>query len=123
MNCDRCGHICRVLETRASEYQTRRRRECPQCGHRFTTVEVYSTFLDRFDKNHFRKWLRGAKERVNLRSRDMDIARRLHEGWRVFAQNYNLTESAVYSAARRGRKYIKEENAAHSHSREDEGWP
>lgn len=35
MQCVKCNHDTRVLQTR----ETRRRRECLACGHRFTTVE------------------------------------------------------------------------------------
>lgn len=118
MNCDRCGgDDCKVLDTRSTDYQTRRRRRCSKCGHTFATVEVYATFFDRFDKEHFRKWTRGALERVNLRKRDIDISKALHKGADLLMRMYNLTESGLYYAARRGRGYIKEENEAHSHSR------
>jgi transcriptional repressor NrdR len=41
MNCPRCDRPTRVLESRRADdgAATRRRRECPSCGHRFTTYE------------------------------------------------------------------------------------
>jgi transcriptional repressor NrdR len=41
MDCPACDSPSRVLESRRSEdgAATRRRRECPSCGHRFTTFE------------------------------------------------------------------------------------
>jgi transcriptional repressor NrdR len=41
MDCPRCDRPARVLESRRAEdgAATRRRRECPACGHRFTTYE------------------------------------------------------------------------------------
>jgi transcriptional repressor NrdR len=41
MDCPRCDRPTRVLESRRAEdgAATRRRRECPACGHRFTTYE------------------------------------------------------------------------------------
>jgi transcriptional repressor NrdR len=40
VNCPRCDASTRTLETRrVPDGATRRRRECPDCGHRFTTYE------------------------------------------------------------------------------------
>lgn len=41
MQCPRCSHATRVLESRRAEAgaATRRRRQCSGCGHRFTTYE------------------------------------------------------------------------------------
>lgn len=40
MNCPRCDSSTRTLETRrVPDGAIRRRRECPGCGHRFTTYE------------------------------------------------------------------------------------
>ena len=41
MVCPSCNGITRVLESRRADdgAATRRRRECPACGHRFTTFE------------------------------------------------------------------------------------
>ena len=40
MNCSRCESPTKTLETRGvPDGAVRRRRECPSCGHRFTTYE------------------------------------------------------------------------------------
>ena len=40
MHCPRCDSTTRTLETRrVPDGAVRRRRECPECGHRFTTYE------------------------------------------------------------------------------------
>lgn len=41
MDCPRCARPTRVLESRRADDgdATRRRRQCPECGHRFTTYE------------------------------------------------------------------------------------
>jgi transcriptional repressor NrdR len=41
VDCPRCQQPTRVLESRRADagVATRRRRECPACGHRFTTFE------------------------------------------------------------------------------------
>jgi transcriptional repressor NrdR len=40
VNCPHCETTTRTLETRrVPDGATRRRRECPSCGHRFTTYE------------------------------------------------------------------------------------
>ena len=40
MNCSRCDSPTKTLETRrVPDGGVRRRRECPSCGHRFTTYE------------------------------------------------------------------------------------
>lgn len=41
MNCPKCESKTEVLETRKTVYYdaVKRRRECPSCGHRFTTKE------------------------------------------------------------------------------------
>lgn len=41
MRCPFCGYgDTKVIDSRPSEGKKRRRRECPQCGKRFTTYEV-----------------------------------------------------------------------------------
>ena len=46
MKCKFCGHSdSKVIDSRTSEDNmvVRRRRECPKCGKRFTTIEEYET--------------------------------------------------------------------------------
>jgi len=40
MRCPECGNETRVGETRDIAGNNRRRRVCPNCGHRFTTIET-----------------------------------------------------------------------------------
>ena len=50
MHCPFCHHDgSRVVDSRTSEDGTsiRRRRECPECGRRFTTIETASLSVQR----------------------------------------------------------------------------
>lgn len=40
MRCPECGGATHVYDSRMSGDETRRRRECDKCKHRFTTFEV-----------------------------------------------------------------------------------
>ena len=40
MNCIKCGGKSTVVETRLSPGETRRRRQCTDCGYRWTTYEM-----------------------------------------------------------------------------------
>ena len=40
MRCPFCGYKTIVIDSRTSDDKKRRRRDCPQCGKRFTTYEV-----------------------------------------------------------------------------------
>jgi len=40
MNCPICGGQTCVVDSRPNEDSTRRRRECAECKHRFSTVEI-----------------------------------------------------------------------------------
>ncbi len=45
MKCIYCGHEkTKVVDTRDTAEKTRRRRECKECGRRFTTYETAETF-------------------------------------------------------------------------------
>ena len=40
MHCPSCQHVdCKVIESRPSDDRVRRRRQCQECGERFTTME------------------------------------------------------------------------------------
>lgn len=55
MNCHNCGDKTSVIDRR----YTRRRRECPSCGERFTTYEV--TDADAKRLKILEKFTRGIK--------------------------------------------------------------
>jgi transcriptional regulator NrdR family protein len=40
VNCPACGSPTRVIDSRKAARQVRRRRECKECGQRFTTLEM-----------------------------------------------------------------------------------
>lgn len=40
MNCPECGGQTSVIESRPAKNNIKRRRECRECGYRFTTFEV-----------------------------------------------------------------------------------
>lgn len=54
MNCPKCRSETRVVDSRMNEDSIRRRRECRECGHRFSTMEVdvnyYATTMERKEK-------------------------------------------------------------------------
>jgi len=51
MRCIYCGHEkTKVVDTRDTAEKTRRRRECKECGRRFTTYETAETFDIRVEK-------------------------------------------------------------------------
>ena len=84
MNCPRCEATTKTLETRrVPDGATRRRRECPGCGHRFTTYEravsetVEVVKRDGHRQPFDRGKLRGALIRASHK-RDVD-PRRLEE--------------------------------------------
>ena len=85
-----------------------RTRECKH-GHRFTTVEVHTTVAVRA-VDRMRQFEVTTQTRRNQRDRDKSIALALHDGWRPLAEKYGLTKSAVYYAAKMGRKALREES-------------
>ena len=40
MTCPVCGEKTRTTNSRSNVESVRRRRECRECGHRFTTIEL-----------------------------------------------------------------------------------
>ena len=66
MTCPVCGGETKVVDSRPIEDGTRRRRQCLECDHRFTTVEIDADYYEalkpidkkavqkarRFDDNH-----------------------------------------------------------------------
>lgn len=47
MTCPQCGGDTKVTNSRHDEAEVRRRRECLECGYRFSTVEID---MDLYDK-------------------------------------------------------------------------
>lgn len=42
MNCPVCGNEeTKVVDSRSQAEKKKRRRSCPSCGHRFTTIEMH----------------------------------------------------------------------------------
>ena len=54
-------------------------------------------------RSQARKHADTLRKRWALRRRDAAIAAALHQGWRPLAEQYGLTKTAVYLAAKRGR--------------------
>ena len=108
VNCPICGAESRVLDTRAGAFFTiRRRRECDEYKHRFTTVEIH---LNALSPSHLKRTARGITDRIATIARDLDIAARLHEnGGRrnLVGKAYKLDASSLYRAARRGRQLLR----------------
>lgn len=96
-----------VIDTRRGAFNTTaRRRVCP-LGHRFTTREMHEPVWCSA-KQRAKTFAATVAARVKLRERDMIIAQALHHGWRALAIRYGIDKSAIYLAAERGRKYLKE---------------
>ena len=60
MNCPICGCETSVVDSRPSEDSVKRRRQCVECKHRFTTVEIdadYYAILMPTDKKAFQEAL------------------------------------------------------------------
>ena len=54
MTCPNCNNKTRVIDSTTDEDSTTRRRECMECGYRFSTVEIdkdlYERLVRRDDK-------------------------------------------------------------------------
>ncbi len=85
MRCVFCGYEdSKVIDSRTNEQVTsvRRRRECPKCGKRFTTFEVYETIpvmvikkdgsLQSFDREKIRRGLVKACEKRSVTMAQID---------------------------------------------------
>jgi transcriptional regulator NrdR family protein len=106
MKCPRCGAESSVAETRTGEHLTIRRRRVCTSGHRFTTVEMHQSAVHKGDLVRRAKAIAA---RVAMWHRDIEIARDLHQGWRVLAARYGVKYQAIYMAASRGRQHLKQE--------------
>ena len=52
MTCSKCNGKTKVIDSRTDEDSTERRRECVECGYRFSTVEVDRDLYERLVKPH-----------------------------------------------------------------------
>lgn len=50
MTCPECNRKTHIVETRFDDDSVRRRRECRECGYRFTTLEVDKDLYERLVK-------------------------------------------------------------------------
>lgn len=52
MLCEKCDGDTKIIDSRCTDGNvTRRRHECLECGHRFSTVEIPTSILDQFIKD------------------------------------------------------------------------
>lgn len=107
MKCPRCGAHSYVMETRRGPHFTTRRRRICANKHGFITVEMHRAAYCSA-KQRLIALAATIQKRIALWHRDNEIARSLHRGWRALADRYELTKTAVYMAARRGRENLKE---------------
>jgi transcriptional repressor NrdR len=52
MTCPKCNGKTKVVDSRTDEDSTERRRECVECGCRFSTVEVDRDYFERMVKKN-----------------------------------------------------------------------
>jgi hypothetical protein len=91
MKCPRCGAASDVLATRPGEHHTtRRRRECHN-GHRFSTVEVWPSALNRRDLAAAARAVAGA---IGRWARDQLIRKDKRPATHV-ARMHDITEARV----------------------------
>lgn len=50
MTCPVCGGRTKITNSRGDVESVRRRRECRECGHRFTTMEMEVDLQQRLDR-------------------------------------------------------------------------
>lgn len=104
MNCPRCGAPSSVLDTRKGDHLTTlRRRRCEKM-HVFHTTEAHNAALSKH-RYSIKAFAASVAKRIAQYKRDRAISRALKlDGAKVLARRYNLTESAIYYAAVRGKR-------------------
>ncbi len=104
MNCPRCGAPSTVLDTRKGEFLTTlRRRRCEKM-HVFHTTEAHNAAVSKH-RYAFKTFAATTAKRIAQYARDRAISRALRlDGAAVLARRYNLTPSAIYYAAVRGKR-------------------
>lgn len=106
MMCPICGAESNVLSTRPGKNMTTtRRRECFNM-HRFTTIEIYQQ-VHCSAKRRAAVFSQTVRDRIAIRKRDISIAKRFSEGAQKLMDEFNLSRSGVYLAAKRGRGYLR----------------
>lgn len=106
MMCPICGTESNVLSTRpGKDMTTARRRECFNM-HRFTTIEIYQQ-VHCSAKQRAAEFSQTTRDRIAARKQDISIAKRLPEGVQKLMEEFDLSRSGVYLAARRGRGHLR----------------
>lgn len=52
MTCPKCNEKTKVIDSIPSDDSTERRRECVECGYRFSTVEIDKDFYERLVRHN-----------------------------------------------------------------------
>lgn len=104
MKCPHCGAVSEVVETKGAAYLTViRRRRCFN-EHLFKTVEIHLAVFSTA-KQRAIVFAATATQRIVTWKRNREIARRLPlEGHKALQEEFGLTKSAVYYAAKQARK-------------------
>lgn len=104
MRCPHCGAVSEVVETKGAAYLTTiRRRRCFN-QHLFKTVEIHFNVFSSA-KQRAIEFAATTTQRIVTWKRNREIARRLPlEGHAKLGEEFGLTKSAVYYAAKQGRK-------------------
>ena len=66
MNCPKCDHKVRVIDTTTNfvDNEIYRIRKCPSCGHTYYTIEFEADMDDQFKKN----WVKYNRSSVRYRN-------------------------------------------------------
>ena len=103
MKCPFCGYVdTKVIDSRPSEGKKRRRRECAQCGKRFTTYEVIekpTLMVDKrdgsFEPFDREKLIKGIQSAIKKRPVSVDELNRLVDNIENYYANSMLTETTT----------------------------
>ncbi|WP_028510758.1 transcriptional regulator NrdR [Ruminococcus sp. NK3A76] len=103
MKCPFCGYEdTKVIDSRPSEGKKRRRRECSQCGKRFTTYEVIekpALMVDKrdgsFEPFDREKLIKGIQSAIKKRPVSVDQLNELVDNIENYYANRMLTETTT----------------------------
>lgn len=56
MTCPQCGGETHITNSRKSCDSVRRRRECRECGYRFTTIEIENDLLNKLTEKETKNY-------------------------------------------------------------------